>query len=210
MSDAKDPKKAEAKAPDPPAPAGGGKLLAILVGVNSLLLVGVMAFLFLQMRQQTQLAASAHSGSKVEKGDGAKEEAEHEEKSEEKSEEKHGEGGEGSKEGHTGGGDSVGGKIGPLVKVADFVIHLRNPDADRYARMSFDVEVFNEADKERLTAQLPKVRDAFITYLSDRTLEDLRGGEGLGRTKDTLQTTLRQLLPDTRIRAVYISDFVVQ
>ena len=206
MPDAKDPKKNEAKATDPPPAAGSGKLLAILVGVNSLLLVGVMAFLALQMRQETQLVSAHHSGSKVEKGDDANEAPEHGENAEAK----HGEGGEGSKEGSGGGGDSVGGKIGPLVKVADFVIHLRNPDADRYARMSFDVEVFSEADKDRLTAQLPKVRDAFITYLSDRTLEDLRGGEGLGRTKDTLQMTLRQLLPDTRIRAVYISDFVVQ
>ena len=205
MSDAKDPKRADAK-PEAGAskPGGGGKLLAILVGVNSLLLVGVMAFLVLQMRQQSQLAANTEHA-KVEKhgeGGAAKAEAE---KGEGNSEGGEGEaGGEGTKEA------SVGGKIGPLVKISDFVVHLRNPDADRYARMSFDVEVFADSDRERLLAQLPKVRDAFITYLSDRTVEDLRGSEGLSRTKETLQTTLRQTLPDVRVRALYISDFVVQ
>lgn len=212
MSDAKDPKKGDAKPAEAPKPAGGGsKLLAILVGVNSLLLVGVMAFLVLQMRQQTQLALA--QGAKVEKSTGhggseaAAEEGAHEAPS------GHGgaaaEGGEGQ-EGHGGAAEASVGRIGPLVKVADFVIHLRNPDADRYARMSFDVEVFSEADKDRLNAQIPKVRDAFITYLSDRTMEDLSGSEGLGRTKETLQTTLRQTLPDVRVRTLYISDFVVQ
>ena len=205
MSDAKDPKKGEGKAEAAPKGTGGSnKLLAILVGVNSLLLVGVMVFLVMQMRQQAQAAPSR---GKVEKVD--KEEPKAEEHAE-KAEEKPAEGEEGKKgEGHAAGGD-VGGKIGPLVKIADFVIHLRNPDADRYARMSFDVEVFSEADKERLLAQQPKVRDAFITYLSDRSLEDLRGSEGLGRTKETLQNTLRQVMPETRIRAIYISEFVVQ
>jgi flagellar protein FliL len=204
MSDAKDPKKGEGKAEAAPKGTGGStKLLAILVGVNSLLLVGVMVFLVMQMRQQAQAAPSSHG--KIEKVD--KEEPKVEEPSE-KAEEKPAEGEEGKKgEGRPA---DVGGRIGPLVKIADFVIHLRNPDADRYARMSFDVEVFSEADKERLLAQQPKVRDAFITYLSDRSLEDLRGSEGLGRTKETLQSTLRQVMPETRIRAIYISEFVVQ
>jgi flagellar FliL protein len=208
MSDAKDPKKVEAKAEEAPKAGGGGnKLLTILVGVNSLLLVGVMAFLVLQMRQQSQAMGASGEHAKVEKKV-EKEEPE----VEKKSEEKHGEGGEEGKkeEGHGASEAGVAGKLGPLVKVADFVIHLRNPDADRYARMSFDVEVFSEADKDRLLAQQPKVRDAFITYLSDRTLEDLRGSEGLARTKETLQNTLRQVVPDTRIRALYISEFVIQ
>jgi flagellar protein FliL len=208
MSDAKDPKKAaEGKPAEAPKGAGGGsKLLAILVGVNSLLLVGVLAFLVMQMRQQGQGAAVADHGKtekrveKEAKEEGGEEKSEH-------GEAKHGEGGEG-KEGAA--AEPSGTKLGPLVKIADFVIHLRNPDADRYARMSFDVEVFSEADKERLVAQTPKVRDAFITYLSDRSLEELRGSEGLGRTKETLQSTLRQILPEIRIRAIYISDFVVQ
>jgi flagellar FliL protein len=205
MSDAKDPKKAaDAKPAEVPKGAGGGgsKILVLLVGMNSLLLVGVLAFLVMQMRQQSHGAAVA-SHSKAEK---------HVEEASPEAGEAKGEGAEGKegKEGAAPAAEPSGTKLGPLVKIADFVIHLRNPDADRYARMSFDVEVFSESDKERLIAQTPKVRDAFITYLSDRSLEELRGSEGLGRTKETLQSTLRQILPDIRIRAIFISDFVVQ
>jgi flagellar FliL protein len=222
MSDAK---KGDGKAGDAPAaPAdkggGGSKLLPVMIGVNSLLLVGVMVFLVLQMQKQqaamtAAIAEIAHSGGGAkagggeEHGGGAKEPAK-EEPREEPKEEPKGEGkseggeGEGKKEGKGGGGGAV------MVKLPDFVVHLRNPDADRYARMSFDVEVFADSDKDRVNGALPRIRDAFISYLSDRTLEDLRGSEGLSRTKESLQTILRQTCPDARIRALYISDFVVQ
>jgi flagellar FliL protein len=205
MSDAKD-KKGDAKGGDEapaPAKAGGSKILVILVAVNSLLLLGVMGFMAFQM---TRAPHGAEAGAA--KGG--------EEKKPEKAEAKEEKGGEGEKpagekgEGKEEGGAPPVGKGGPMVKIADFVVHLRNPDADRYARVSFEVEVYSDSDKDRLNASTARVRDAFIGYLSDRTLEDLRGSEGLSRTKEALQTTLRQLLPDVRIRALYISDFVVQ
>jgi flagellar basal body-associated protein FliL len=223
MSDAKDPKKgADGKGGDAvaaPAKAGGSKLIPIVMGVNSLLLVGVMAFLVLQMKQQQQMFASilddtsktkrADPGDKAEKGEKAEASGKGEEKAEKKGEEKE-EKSEGGGEKGEGKGEGGPAKGATMVRLADFVIHLRNPDADRYARMSFDVEVFGDSDKERLNASSPRVRDAFIGYLSDRTMEDLRGSEGLSRTKEALQTMLRQVAPDVRVRALYISDFVVQ
>jgi len=209
MSDAKE-KKGDAKgdAEAPAAKAGGSKVLVILVAVNSLLLLGVMGFLGLQLKQLQHPAAAAEERS----GKSEEKKAEKGEPKEEKGEEKSAEKGEGKEEGggHGGAEPGGGGKNGVLVKIPDFVVHLRNPDADRYARVSFEVEVFADSDKERLVASSARVRDAFIGYLSDRTLEDLRGSEGLSRTKEALQGNLRQLLPDVRIRALYISDFVVQ
>jgi flagellar FliL protein len=208
MSDAKD-KKGDPKSDEEAAglkkSGGGNKTLVLLVGVNSLLLVGVMGFMAYTMtRAPHAAAAEAATGKPAEE-----KRAEAKEEKGEKAEGKEEKGGEGKEEG--GGRPTEGAsKGGPMVKIADFVVHLRNPDADRYARVSFEVEVFADSDKDRLNASTARVRDAFIGYLSDRTLEDLRGSEGLSRTKEALQTTLRQLLPDVRIRALYISDFVVQ
>lgn len=211
MSDAKK----DAAAHPPPAPAEGGKsskLLPMLVGLNSLLLVGVLGFMGFQMMHKPAPAEPAAEG------DAPAEEAKAEPKEEKKAEKKeeHGGGGEEKKaegEGHggEGGAHAAPGKgPGPMVKLSDFIIHLRNPELDRYARMSFDVEVMGETDKDALNSNLPRVRDAFITYLSDRTLEELRGSEGLSRTKDALQGRLRDVVPEARVKALYISDFVVQ
>ncbi|MDX2013842.1 MAG: flagellar basal body-associated FliL family protein [Myxococcaceae bacterium] len=211
MSEEKD-----AKKDTPPPPPGGksGKLLPIFVGLNSLLLVGVMAVLVMQLRKQSHPPEHAEEAAAEKHDEGAAGE-EHEaaapEKKEEKKPEKKEEKAEAKDEKKDGAGAKAAtGGLGPLVKISDFVIHLRNPEIDRYARMSFDVEVFADSDKDSLTAHMPRVRDAFISYLSDRTLEELQGAEGLGRTKDALQMKLRDLVPEARVRSLYISDFVVQ
>ncbi len=167
-----------------------------LIGFNSLLLVGVIGFMGFQMMHKPPAAPGAENAANA-----AKPAEEHKEAP--PAEGKH-EGGEAP----LAVGASAG--PGPMVKLPDFVVRLRNPDLDRYARITFEVEVLAEADKERFTAHLPRVRDAFISYLSDRTVEELSGSEGMGRTKDALQLRLRELVPEARFRALYISDFVVQ
>jgi len=208
MSEAKEAPKPEDGAAA--AAAKPSKLVPALIGLNSLLLVAVIAFLFVQMKKQAHApehptAAKEEAAEPEEKAaEAAEPPAEKEkEKEEEGKPEKEGEGKAGAKAG-------AASKLGPLVKISDFVIHLRNPEIDRYARMSFDVEVMADSDKDSLNAHMPRVRDAFITYLSDRTLEELQGAEGLGRTKDALQTKIRDLVPEARVRSLYISDFVVQ
>ncbi len=215
MSEAKDAKKPEEAAPHGAPAAKSSKLLPALVGLNSLLLIAVMGFLFMQMKKSSAHSAEATADAKAEKHGEEAAPAEHgEAKAEPKAEpeKKEPEKKEGAKEEHGGGASGAGGKggLGPLVKISDFVIHLRNPEIDRYARLSFDVEVIAESDKDSLNAHMPRVRDAFISYLSDRTLEELQGAEGLGRTKEALQAKLRDLVPEARVRNLYISDFVVQ
>lgn len=208
MSDAK--KDAAPPAAPAAAPAKSSKMMPILVALNSVLLLGVLGFMGYSMMHPPSAAAAPHGEKKAE-GDEAKGEehaaaepkAEKAEKAEGKEEKKEG-------EGHGAAAGAAAGGPGPMVKLSDFVIHLRNPDLDRYVRMSFDIEVIADPDKDKLNANIPRVRDAIISYLSDRTLEELRGSEGLGRTKDALQQRLRELVPEARIRALYISDFVVQ
>ncbi len=99
---------------------------------------------------------------------------------------------------------------GPTQKLADFVVHLRDPESDRYARVSFEVEIATEEDKTKLTAYMPRIRDAFISYLSDRTLEELRGSESIGRIKSALGERLSQQAPEVKVRGIFITDLVIQ
>lgn len=108
-------------------------------------------------------------------------------------------------------GEAAAGALpGPTIKLADFTIHLRDADADRYARVSFEIEVATEEDKTKLGAYMPRVRDGFIAYLSDRTLEELRGSEAIGRTKSALEGRLAQLAPGVNLHGLYVTDLVIQ
>ncbi len=120
---------------------------------------------------------------------------------------------EGKAEEHDGGGEggeAKGNLPGPTQKMADFVVHLRDPEADRYARVSFEVEVGSEEEKNKLTGYMPRIRDAFIAYLSDRTLEELRGSESIARTKAALTERMAALSPGVKIRGLYVTDLVIQ
>jgi flagellar FliL protein len=115
----------------------------------------------------------------------------------------HGEGGE------HGGGKGVPG-LGPTVRLPDFVVHLGNTDSERYAKMAFELELGAETDKDKVTAAMPKIRELFIAYLSDRTTDDLRGSEGIDKTKHDLLTRLNEKLPTISIKGVFITEIVVQ
>ncbi len=177
-----------AAAPDAPKPSGGGsKLLPIMLGMNSLLLVAVIAVLFLK----TGGAAAAKGGHSEDAR------AEHGEKAE---------GGEKGKDGK----DAKTIAPGPTMRLPDFVVHLRDADSDRYARMSFEVELADEKAKEALSLRVPKIKDSFLAYLSDRSAEELRGSEALARLKETLAKRLGELAPGVQVKALYLTDLVVQ
>lgn len=163
---------------------GGSKLLLILVAVNCLVSAGALAVALLRPGAAKAPAAHAEAGK-----DGAKAEGGHGEKGDKK--------------------DEKAGP-GPTVKLPDFVVHLRDPEVDRYAKLTIEVEVENDKAKEALTARMPQVRDAFIAYLSDRSTADLRGSEAIARAKVELAERLKGSAPGVGVKGLYMTDLVVQ
>ena len=162
-------------------PKKGG--ITIFLIINSVLLAGVLAMLVLK------------PGGQGEKEGGAK-----------AAPSEHGEAkAEGGEKGH---GAAAG--PGPMVRLADFISPLRNPEAERYARISFEIEVGSDLDKDKMAGHLPQIRETFIAYLSDQTLEDLRGSEGIKKTKEALFEKLRSIAPEASPRAIFITDLVIQ
>jgi len=170
--------------PDAKPAGGGSKIVPILLGVNMLLVVGVLALFMLKGGGAGGAAAPAagHGETKAEGG--------------------------GEAHGGEGGGPEAG--PGPSTKMADFVVHLRDAEVDRYARISFEVELASEPDKAKFDRFTPRIRDGFISYLSDRTLEELRGSEQVKKVKLQLQEQLKELAPGARVHALYITDLVIQ
>ncbi len=163
---------------------GGSKLLLVLVAVNCLLSGGALAVALLRPG-----AAKGPAHAEAGKGEAARAEGGHGEKGDKK--------------------DEKAGP-GPTVKLPDFVVHLRDPEVDRYARLTIEVEVENDKAKEALTARMPQVRDSFIAYLSDRSTADLRGSEAIARAKVELADRLKSSAPGVPVRGLYMTDLVVQ
>ncbi len=107
-------------------------------------------------------------------------------------------------------GSSAASKVGPTLRLADFTARLHGIDTDRYARISIEIEVPTEKDRDDLAAYMPQIRDGFISYLADATLDDLTGSANLVKTKEKLSQRLHEIVPNQKIRALYITDLVVQ
>lgn len=172
--------KEESAAPAPKA--GGSKLVPVLMMLNTLLVGGVLVFV---MKKQAPVAVVAPAAAAAE-GDPAKDGAKGDEK-----------------------GKPPAGP-GPMVKLENFVIQLKAVDAERYVRVAFDLEVTAEPDKDVIQARLSMIRDSIISYFSDRTLDELRGSDGMDNIKQTLKKRLDTIVPGGRIKAIYITDFIIQ
>lgn len=183
---------------------GGNKLsvvLVALVAVNSLLTTGVLAVTLLKEPPPAAPAAAAAGADGGTAAPAASEddgEPEVEKKEPEEVDED---------------GNPVPRKKairGPVEKMDPIVIQLRNPEFDRFARIAFEVELASQEDLEYYEAYKPRIRDAFIAWLSDRTYEELRGSRGLTKVKTKLTERAEEILPGGRIKAIYITNFVVQ
>jgi flagellar FliL protein len=99
---------------------------------------------------------------------------------------------------------------GPIVKLDDFVVQLRNPEFDRYMRISFQLVATSANVVADLQRAEPRIRDAFIAYLSDRTFEEMRGSQGLARAKAELLKNAVDAAPKASIKELLITNYVVQ
>ncbi len=170
-----------AAAQEPASKAGGGnKLIFLILGMNVLMMGAV---LFVVMRKPAGPApAHAETPPPSEKSEGPVGER----------------------------GAPGTPKPGPILKLENFVIQLRGVDQDRYVRVSFDIEVAADIDRDAVQARLPQIRDSVISFFSDRTLDELRGSEGIERTKMSIMKRMEEIVPGRRVRALYITDFIIQ
>jgi flagellar FliL protein len=167
-----------------PRPAPKSKLIPLLLIVNTALMGGV---LFLVLKRPA--AAPAAPG-----GEAAGAEA-HE---------------GGAAETDKSGKRVDSNKPGPILPLEPFVIQVRAADMERYLRITFNLEIITEADKDPILDRMPLLRDSVIAYFSDRTLDELRGSDGIERLKSAILKRFDDIVPGRRVRNLYITEFVTQ
>jgi flagellar FliL protein len=195
----------EEEQPAAKAPESPSKLIPMILIANTVLMGAVLAVVLLRKPQSG--VAIAAPAAKTDKGHGESSEG--------------AAGKEGSKEEGNGHGEAAGhgeatapgdpgGAPGPILKLENFIIQLRGTDTDRYVRVAFDLELVSEADRAAIQSRMPHIRDAIISYFSDRSLDELRGSEGMDRIKLAVAKKLDDILAAHRVRSVFITELVIQ
>jgi flagellar protein FliL len=94
----------------------------------------------------------------------------------------------------------------------EVLVNLANAGADRthYLRAKIVLEVADQAVVEQIKPVMPRVLDAFQTYLREMRPTDLEGSAGLYRVRDELTRRVNVAVSPNRINAVLFKEIVVQ
>ena len=92
------------------------------------------------------------------------------------------------------------------------LVNLANPGADRtqYLKIKVVLELPEQKMIEQIKPIMPRVMDAFQTYLRELRPSDLDGSAGLYRLKEELTRRVNVAIAPSRINAVLFKEIVVQ
>jgi flagellar FliL protein len=99
-----------------------------------------------------------------------------------------------------------------FVDLPEILVNLSNPGADRtqYLKIKVVLELSEQKMIEQITPIMPRVMDAFQTYLRELRPSDLDGSAGLYRLKEELTRRVNASIAPARINAVLFKEIIVQ
>ncbi len=99
-----------------------------------------------------------------------------------------------------------------FVDLPDILVNLSNPSADRtqYLKIKIVLELPEQKMVDQIQPIMPRVMDAFQTYLRELRPSDLDGSAGLYRLKEELTRRVNASIAPNRINAVLFKEIVVQ
>jgi flagellar FliL protein len=99
-----------------------------------------------------------------------------------------------------------------FLDVPEVLVNLSNTGGDRtqYLKVKIVLELGDGALTSQIQSTMPRVMDAFQTYLRELRPTDLDGSAGLYRLKEELTRRVNLAVAPSRINAVLFKEIVVQ
>ena len=109
---------------------------------------------------------------------------------------------------------SVAAAVKPVVfiDVPEVLVNLSTTGAERtqYLKVKIVLELADVALQPQIQSTMPRVMDAFQTYLRELRPTDLDGSAGLYRLKEELTRRVNAAIAPSRVNAVLFKEMVVQ
>jgi flagellar FliL protein len=108
--------------------------------------------------------------------------------------------------------EAAGVKPAVFVDMPEVVVNLSSPGSERtqYLKIKIVLELPEQKMIEQIQPIMPRVMDAFQTYLRELRPSDLDGSAGLYRLKEELTRRINNSIAPSRITAVLFKEIVVQ
>jgi len=101
--------------------------------------------------------------------------------------------------------------MGKVVALDTFIVNLADPGANRYLRITMDLEVTGgKTPEEEITRRTSQLRDAVLMILPTKKFSEILSTEGKSALRDELMGALNVLLTTSKISRIYFKEFVIQ
>lgn len=99
-----------------------------------------------------------------------------------------------------------------IVELPPFIVNLVDTEQARYLRMTVSLGVDGEGAASEKPDQLfiTRVRNAMLAVLSNKKSEEILSIEGKAKLRKELLSAARAASEDPEVKAIYITDFIVQ
>jgi flagellar protein FliL len=99
-----------------------------------------------------------------------------------------------------------------FLDMPDVLVNLSSTGSERtqYLKVKVVLELPDKAMEEEIKPVMPRLQDAFQTYLRELRPTDLDGSAGLYRLKEELTRRVNAAIAPSRINAVLFKEIVVQ
>ena len=100
-------------------------------------------------------------------------------------------------------------EVGPILALEPFIINVSG-NTSRFVKISIAIELGNEKAVEHTKKMTPVIRDTMLTVLGSKTPEVFLDVNGRSAIKKELFDGVRVLFKGSDLRAVYITDIIMQ
>ena len=103
-------------------------------------------------------------------------------------------------------------KVSIICPLKSFVVNLldKRGVGKRYLKVTIEVEVGKEVDKQLIDSHNPQLRDSILLLLSSQTLDEINTMEGKLALKQEILSRMMQILGGGVVQRIYFTEFVVQ
>ena len=100
-------------------------------------------------------------------------------------------------------------EIGPILSLEPFIINVSG-DSQRFVKISVAMELKNEKAVESTKKMTPVIRDIMLSVLGTKRPEVFMDVNGRAAMKKELFDGVNRLFADSGLKAVYITDIIMQ
>jgi flagellar protein FliL len=97
-----------------------------------------------------------------------------------------------------------------FVDLPEMTVNLASPDRASFLKVRIALEVAEAKTAEAIQPMMPRVLDAFQTFMRELRPADLQGSAGLFRLKEELTRRVNVAVYPSKIDAVLFKEIVVQ